>query len=302
MLVTRHSPSAVLKPQVCLPTNSQFYALTLSGRAGPPDPPRTPIGAPRTSRPTSSPSYSPHTPANARVQGLRAISAPRLRNSGSSLRPIRSTPPLRFGCHGNPSPAIRPPVQVSSFSPPRKASGFTLIELLVVIAIIAILAGLGFPALQGALQSGKKAQARNDIQQIVAAIRAFQLEYGRLPSATVTQDEFSSAWFQANNKDVINALIANDSTLNPRGVVFLEAKRVAGNKGGIGADGTFYDPWGTPYGIKLDLSYDNKLEYYDAGRAGDANVFSSALAVSFGPNQKQEDPYERGTDDIVSFK
>jgi len=272
MLVTRHSPSAVLKPQVCLPTNSQFYALTLSGRAGPPDPPRTPIGAPRTSRPTSSPSYSPHTPANARVQGLRAISAPRLRNSGSS------------------------------FSPPRKASGFTLIELLVVIAIIAILAGLGFPALQGALQSGKKAQARNDIQQIVAAIRAFQLEYGRLPSAIVTADEFGSAWFQANNKDVINALIGNDSTLNPRGVVFLEGKRVTGQKGGIDKDGTFYDPWGTPYGIKLDLSYDNKLEYYDAGRAGDANVFFSALAVSFGPNKTQEDPYEKGTDDIVSFR
>jgi len=195
-------------------------------------------------------------------------------------------------------PAFRS--QASAFRPPRKASGFTLIELLVVIAIIAILAGLGFPALQGALNSGKKAQARNDVQQIVSAIRAFQLEYGRLPSATVTQDEYSSAWFQDNNRTIINALIGNDSSLNPRGVVFLESKRVTNNKGGIGADGTFYDPWGTPYGIKLDLSYDNKLEYFN-NLAAD-NVFAPALVVSFGPNGTQDNPFESGTDDIVSFK
>lgn len=181
-----------------------------------------------------------------------------------------------------------------------RPAAFTLIELLVVIAIIAILAGLGFPAMQGALNSGKKAQARNDVQQIVAAIKAFQLEYGRLPSNTVSDDEYGSAWFQSNNKDIINALIGKDTTLNPRGIVFLEAKRTPSNKGGIGTDGTFYDPWGTPYGIKLDLSYDNKLEYYN--NLSDPNVFSTALGVSFGPNKIQDDPFAGGTDDVTSFK
>jgi hypothetical protein len=87
--------------------------------------------------------------------------------------------------------------------------------------------------------------------------------------------------------------------------VFLEARRTSNEKGGLGPNGTFYDPWGTPYGIKLDLNYDNKLEYY--GESYLPNVFNTALAVSFGQNKVQQDP-ALGTDeglrvdDIVSYR
>ena len=108
--------------------------------------------------------------------------------------------------------------QVSSFSPPRKRSAFTLIELLVVIAIIVILAGLGFAGLQGALESSKKAQARNDVHQIASAVKAYQLEYGRLPEAG----------------NVIAALTGDNS----KKIVFLEAKAAkATPKGGISPAG-----------------------------------------------------------------
>ncbi len=63
-------------------------------------------------------------------------------------------------------------------SPP----GFTIIELLVVVAIIGVLMSLLFPAVQGALDSAKKAQAKNDAMQIATAIVAYDTEYGRLPS------------------------------------------------------------------------------------------------------------------------
>jgi prepilin-type N-terminal cleavage/methylation domain-containing protein len=123
----------------------------------------------------------------------------------------------------------------------RRPAAFTLIELLVVIAIIAILAGLGFAAMRGALESGKKAQARNDVNQIASAVKAYQLEYGRLPE-----------------KENVVAAITGD---NSKGVVFLEAKAAKDNKGGIDAGKTrFFDPWGGEYEISLDDDYDNRVQ------------------------------------------
>lgn len=186
----------------------------------------------------------------------------------------------------------------------RHPAAFTLIELLVVISIIAILAGLGFPAVQGALGAGKKAQARNDVQQIVAALKAFQLEYGRLPTSVVAANnsaEGSSGYFDSNSKDIIKALMGADETLNPRNIVFLDAKITTKKKGGVDiSDYTFYDPWGGYYRLKLDVSYDGKCEYYGPGSK--ENIFGAGAAISFGPNKKQEDPYASGSDDIVNFK
>ncbi len=124
----------------------------------------------------------------------------------------------------------------------RKHSAFTLIELLVVIAIIAILAGLGFAGIQGALESSKKAQARNDVHQIASAVKAYLLEYGRLPDS-----------------GSVMATLTGD---NPKNVVFLEAKNAKGAppKGGLSQDGrTMYDPWGEEYVIELDEDYDNRV-------------------------------------------
>ena len=124
----------------------------------------------------------------------------------------------------------------------RKRSAFTLIELLIVIAIIAILAGLGFAGLQGAMESGRKAQARNDINQLAAAVKAYQLEYGRLPAT----DQVIAALTGQNSKEL----------------VFFEAKAAKGEppKGGI-LDGKLYDPWGQEYTIVLDEDYDNRITH-----------------------------------------
>src|SRR5881275_1629455 len=62
-----------------------------------------------------------------------------------------------------------------------REGGFTLIELLVVITIIIILMGLLFPAFKGVQDQAKRAQAKNDEQQIVTAMNAYNTDYGKFP-------------------------------------------------------------------------------------------------------------------------
>jgi prepilin-type N-terminal cleavage/methylation domain-containing protein len=174
----------------------------------------------------------------------------------------------------------------------KAGSAFTLIELLVVIAIIAILAGLALPAMQGALNSGKKAQARNDVQQIAAAIRAFELEYGRQPDAETSSDKWIS-----DNSSLMKALLGEDTTLNPKGIRFLDVKTTPGTKGGVNdSSRIFYDPWGQPYFIKLNTDYDNKIDHY-------GTQFISVIVHSSGPDKAmgKGDKIE-GSDDVVNFK
>jgi len=202
---------------------------------------------------------------------------------------------LRFalGRRGDLTPS--PLSSGSSFSPPRKRSlvrahsaslvtrhsspvtgrrpaAFTLIELLVVIAIIAILASLAFPAVQGALGQGRKAQARNDVNQLAAAVKAFQLEYGRLPG-TATSDGAAPA-------DFITTLTSSNSQ-NPRGIVFFEPKIAKNSKGGLQGT-TYYDPWGAAYTVTLDYNYDNRINYNATGTA--QNYFTTVIVESSGPD------------------
>ncbi len=178
----------------------------------------------------------------------------------------------------------------------RKIQGFTLIELLVVISIIGILMSLLFPAVNGAMNAAKKAKAKNDVVQIVTAVKAFETEYGRVPTVDPGKDEYF--WTQANNNNLFNALRGQglDKTQNPRDITFIEIKAAKGKplKDGVGTDGIFYDPWGTPYAVKIDSKYDHKMKYYEV-------MVGSAIAISAGKNTNFEDPDQKN-DDLYSFQ
>jgi prepilin-type N-terminal cleavage/methylation domain-containing protein len=165
---------------------------------------------------------------------------------------------------------IPPSTRKPSFPAP---TGFTLIELLIVISIIAILAGLAFPAVQGALGQGKKAQARNDVNQIATAIKAFQLEYGRLPASGSADTVITpQIWVQA---------LTMSNTNNPRNIVFFEPKQAKGGKGGL-SNNVYFDPWGLAYNVMLDLNYDNRI----VTNLSTANqtYFTTVIVESGGPD------------------
>lgn len=196
--------------------------------------------------------------------------------------------------------------QVSALRSPRKSSAFTLIELLVVIAIIVILAGLAFPAVQSALQSGKKAQARNDLHQMVMAVKAYQLEYGKLPTVANT-----SEFGQDNNNRLLTVLRGvaesgeDKDVYNPRMIAFIEPRIANTTKGGIGPDGKFYDPWGTPYKIRLDSDYNNQIENFYTTGAGWGTLNYSVITVSAGPDKQFGSGNKNdgvAKDDIVSWQ
>jgi len=186
--------------------------------------------------------------------------------------------PDRIAHHMNSRPTMSSPAPHPSSTPsfPRKMSAFTLIELLVVIAIIAILAGLAFPAVQGAMGSAKKAQARNDVNQLAAAVKAFQLEYGRLPGSQSKDGEAP---------DNLIAILTSTNTNNPRGIVFFEPKIAKGKKNGFStADGKYYDPWGIEYSVLLDYDYDNKIKNTNSNQTNFTTVIVTSTGGSTNTN------------------
>jgi len=130
---------------------------------------------------------------------------------------------------------------------------FTLIELLIVIAILGILMSLLFPAVNSAIDSARKAQAKNDVTQIATAVVAYETEYGRLPI------QGTSDKLQSLDKALVEILAGvPGNTDNPRRISFLEVQAAKKGKSGTNSNGDFVDPWGNVYQVMFDLD-DNTL-------------------------------------------
>jgi prepilin-type N-terminal cleavage/methylation domain-containing protein len=172
----------------------------------------------------------------------------------------------------------------------KNPSAFTLIELLVVIAIIAILIGLLFPAFKAVQNQAKQAQAKNDVTQIVNAVSAYYTDYGKYP---VTTGDDSPITPNSTLFDVLRNTTggAVGNTSNPRAIIFISppyVKNTATPRAGIqssGLDiGIYYDPWGTPYQVAIDTSYDSQMTnpYGNNNGAGPDPLAQGVIAWSLG--------------------
>jgi prepilin-type N-terminal cleavage/methylation domain-containing protein len=171
-----------------------------------------------------------------------------------------------------------------------RVRAFTLIELLVVIVIIAVLMGIAFPVFSSIQNSARKTQAKNDVTQIVTAVNAFYTEYGKYPlPSTASGDGYSVGDGTTPSKAMFDALRGLDPLLNPRQVVFIspaEDASQASPKAKVGSDGQFHDPWTSPYTIRIDADYDNKVPnpYGANGGAGPDPLRQGVIAWSLGKN------------------
>ena len=194
-------------------------------------------------------------------------------------------------------------------------AGFTLVELLVVVTIVGLLVGLVSVAAPRAIESGMKAKAKGELTAIVAAVKAYKQEYGQWPAiesiSTDSAGEFG-AWYGpskwasgtglSRGKDLIKILSGQNvgtglggawpRPMNPKLIRFLE---------GAQSDGTFLDPWGSQYCVKMDVNESGGLEY-GTGNAGAENLRLTVITVSLGKNKTQEDsPSVPGFDDVYSW-
>jgi len=215
------------------------------------------------------------------------------------------------------TPDVRPPTSDVR----RLTSAFTLIELLVVIIMIAILAALLYPAINGAQNQAKKAQAKNDVTQIVTAVNAFYTEYGKYPTNATTDATatYGPGGSTTENGGLFNELRAKSSTLNTRQIVFIsppDAKDQNSPRSGIKTStGGYYDPWATEYAVAMDADYDNQIAnpYPDGSAGGDPTAIPAyslrigVIAWSYGSDQTigTKSPASssyKNSDDVISWQ
>jgi len=204
--------------------------------------------------------------------------------------------------------------------PSRHNRAFTLIELLVVIAIIAILVGLLFPAFKAVQNQARSTQAKNDLTQIVNAVNAFYTDYGRYPIATndntISPDNSGLMYTLRADPTAANSNPNANNAVNTRQIVFINPPYVkndtAGNRrsGVSTTDGRYYDPWGTPYAIKIDGNYDNQLANPYSLNAGPTTLAIGVIGWSFGtdglsgsvPGPAADKNADTAADDVISWQ
>ena len=229
------------------------------------------------------------------------------------------------------TPLCQTPFQTNPQRERRSYRAFTLIELLVVIAIIAILIGLLFPAFKAVQNQARQVQAKNDLTQIVNAVNAYYTEYGQYPLSITTEKTYGPGGNPTTNDTLFTELrgctAATGScpaaaTTNTRQIVFIsppDVKNSANPRSGIATQtvtvngvsiprGSYVDPWGTNYVVRIDGGYDNQVAnpYSDTDQSAGANPLRlGVIAWSYGIDQAlgtAGNGLYKNSDDVISWQ
>ena len=158
-------------------------------------------------------------------------------------------------------------------------------EILVVISIIGLLAGLGIPAITGAIQAGKKAEVAAMAESIKTAVNAFYAEYSYYPSNSsgVTDAKFLNLMSTTNT--------TGDSAQNYRGIVFLEVPPKFTNQNGLVTPAGFYKGGGRS---NFSIAMDTQGVGYLTNKVG-GSTYTSSVSVAVWVSDPQNPSKPVGT-------
>jgi hypothetical protein len=164
-------------------------------------------------------------------------------------------------------------------APPTTSNRRIPIGLIVGVTIFAVLLGLIIPAFQLPEHPARKAEAANDLEQLCDAINAYHTDCGVYPINPAVRWKDCAVYGMSgghHNFELINTLRADGTNegpnygnaLNTHQTVYLDVPNVrdsANPKDGLGAGtetdgrnirvpGEWYDPWGRPYTIMVDMT------------------------------------------------
>ena len=136
------------------------------------------------------------------------------------------------------------------------------------MTLIAILLGIGYPAFTSVMESARKTQAKNEEQQIVAAVNAYYTDYGKypLPAGAVADTTYGSGGTSNGElfftlRAVAGGTMNAADAANPRKIVFIQppvSKDQTTPRSGIQTlTSNWYDPWGSQYNVMIDGDYSN---------------------------------------------
>jgi hypothetical protein len=148
---------------------------------------------------------------------------------------------------------------------------------------------------------------RDDMQRLILPEKVWH--FSRYPTSLTPDTTATFGPAGPNTSDLLfnelRACIATDASctgaavLNTRQIVFISppyVKNPAQPKSGIGIPGTgapapvgqFWDPWGTPYNVRIDGDYDNSTTnpYGASGGAGGDPIGQGVVAWSYATDQQ----------------
>jgi type II secretory pathway pseudopilin PulG len=167
------------------------------------------------------------------------------------------------------------------------------------VIIIAVLASLAVPTFARIQARAKAAQAMAQMKGLELAVKGYQTEYSKLPTAISPEDKDEQQAVEAKGV-MIDTLTGKDLSKNPRQISFYEPSTPKGGKSGgvINARGELEirDPFGNLFLMHFDWNGDGLVpnpEYpgadvsqpviiYSAGPDGDYNTWKDNVR-SWGP-------------------